>query len=46
MGSSGMQGSQSVVYLSDQNPALWQDMAQDGYILQKDIPAAAQPDPN
>jgi anionic cell wall polymer biosynthesis LytR-Cps2A-Psr (LCP) family protein len=46
MGSSGMQGSQSVVYLSDQNPALWQDMAQDGYILQKAIPAAAQPDPN
>jgi LCP family protein required for cell wall assembly len=45
MGSSGMQGSQSVVYLSDQNAALWQDMAQDGYILQKDIPAAAQPDP-
>jgi len=45
MGSSGMQGSQSVVYLSDQNTALWQDMAQDGYILQKDIPAAAQPDP-
>ena len=40
-----MQGSQSVVYLSDQNSALWQDMAQDGYILQKDIPAAAQPDP-
>ena len=45
IGSSGMQGSQSVVYLSDQNTALWQDMAQDGYILQKDIPAAAQPDP-
>jgi anionic cell wall polymer biosynthesis LytR-Cps2A-Psr (LCP) family protein len=46
MGSSGMQGSQSVVYLSDQNAALWQDMAQDGYIMQKAIPAAAQPDPN
>ena len=45
LGSSAMQGSQSVVYLSDQNSALWQDMAQDGYILQKDIPAAAQPDP-
>ena len=46
MGSSGMQGSQSVVYLSDQNAALWQDMAQDGSIMQKAIPAAAQPDPN
>ncbi|HLB39295.1 MAG TPA: LCP family protein [Actinomycetota bacterium] len=45
MGSSGMQGSQSVVYLSDQNTALWQDLAADGFILQKDIPAAAQPDP-
>jgi LCP family protein required for cell wall assembly len=45
LGTSAMVGSQSVVNLSDQNQALWQDMAADGYILQKDIPAAAQPDP-
>jgi LCP family protein required for cell wall assembly len=45
IGSSHMQGSQSVVYLSDQNPALWQDLAQDGYILKNAIPAAARPDP-
>jgi LCP family protein required for cell wall assembly len=45
MGGTGMQGSQSVVYLSDENHALWQDLAQDGYILQKDIPEAAQPAP-
>jgi hypothetical protein len=46
MGTSGMVGSQSVVHLSDANQALWQDMAADGYILEKDIPAAAQPAPN
>jgi LCP family protein required for cell wall assembly len=46
MGTSGMVGSESVVHLSDQNQVLWQDLAADGYILQKDIPAAAQPDPN
>jgi len=45
LGTSGMVGSQSVVHLSDQNQALWQDLNADGYILQKDIPAAAQPDP-
>jgi LCP family protein required for cell wall assembly len=45
LGQSHMLGTQSVVFLSDQNTALWQDMAQDGYILQKDIPALAQPDP-
>jgi hypothetical protein len=45
IGSSGTVGSQSIVNLSDQNTALWQDMASDGYILQKGIPAAAQPDP-
>ena len=45
LGTTGMQGSESVVNLSDQNQALWQDLAADGYILQKDIPAAAQPDP-
>jgi LCP family protein required for cell wall assembly len=46
LGTSGMVGTQSVVHLSDANQALWQDMAADGYILQKDIPAAAQPAPN
>jgi LCP family protein required for cell wall assembly len=46
MGTSGMVGTESVVHLSDANQALWQDLAADGYILQKDIPAAAQPAPN
>ena len=41
----GTQGGQSVVYLTDENKALWQDMAADGYILQKDIPHAFQPSP-
>jgi polyisoprenyl-teichoic acid--peptidoglycan teichoic acid transferase len=45
IGTSGMLGSQSIVNLSDANNALWQDMAQDGFILQKAIPANAQPDP-
>ena len=45
MGTSAMQGTQSIVNLSDANTALWQDMAQDGFILQKAIPANAQPDP-
>jgi polyisoprenyl-teichoic acid--peptidoglycan teichoic acid transferase len=45
LGTSGMSGSQSIVNLSSDNQALWQDLNQDGYILQKDIPAAAQPDP-
>ena len=45
IGSSATVGTQSIVNLSDENAALWQDMAQDGYLLQKDIPAAAQPDP-
>src|SRR6185503_3292191 len=45
IGTSGMSGSQSIVNLSDANNALWQDMAQDGFILQKAIPANAQPDP-
>jgi LCP family protein required for cell wall assembly len=45
IGSSDMLGSQSIVRLSDANNALWQDMAQDGFILQKAIPANAQPDP-
>ncbi len=45
LGQSDMNGSQSIVRLSDENGALWQDMAQDGFILQKAIPANAQPDP-
>jgi polyisoprenyl-teichoic acid--peptidoglycan teichoic acid transferase len=45
LGTSGMAGSTSIVNLSPENQQLWQDMAQDGYILQKDIPAAAQPAP-
>jgi len=46
LGTSGMVGSQSVVHLSDANQALWQDLGADGYILEKDIPATAQPAPN
>lgn len=38
-GSVGSEGGISVVYLSDSNQALWQDMATDGYILKKAIPA-------
>jgi len=45
MGTSGMQGSQSIVNLSPDNQALWQDMAKDGYIKDGAIPAAAQPAP-
>lgn len=45
LGTSAMQGTQSIVNLSDANNALWQDLNQDGFILQKAIPAAAQPDP-
>jgi LCP family protein required for cell wall assembly len=45
MGLAHMQGTQSIVTLSPDNGPLWQDMNQDGYILQKDIPAAAQPAP-
>jgi LCP family protein required for cell wall assembly len=44
-GTSAMQGSQSVVNLSPENQQLWQDMAQDGYILSKDIPKDATPAP-
>jgi polyisoprenyl-teichoic acid--peptidoglycan teichoic acid transferase len=46
LGTSGTVGSESVVHLSDTNHALWQDLNADGYILQKDIPSAAQPAPN
>jgi polyisoprenyl-teichoic acid--peptidoglycan teichoic acid transferase len=45
LGTSAMQGTQSIVNLSDANIALWQDLNQDGFILQKAIPATAQPDP-
>jgi polyisoprenyl-teichoic acid--peptidoglycan teichoic acid transferase len=45
LGTSAMQGTQSIVNLSDANNALWQDLNQDGFILQKAIPAMAQPDP-
>jgi LCP family protein required for cell wall assembly len=45
MGHSGSVGSQSVVNLSDSNQPLFQDIGADGYILQKDIPASARPDP-
>ena len=46
LGTSGMVGSESIVNLSPENQALWQDLNADGYILQKDIPAAAQPAPS
>jgi LCP family protein required for cell wall assembly len=45
IGTSAMQGTQSIVNLSPDNQALWQDLAKDGYILQKNIPALAQPAP-
>jgi LCP family protein required for cell wall assembly len=45
MGTASMQGTQSIVNLSPDNQGLWQDMAQDGFILNKAIPAAAQPAP-
>jgi polyisoprenyl-teichoic acid--peptidoglycan teichoic acid transferase len=45
LGVSDFVGTQSIVRLSPDNAALWQDLAQDGYILQKNIPSAAQPAP-
>lgn len=33
----------SVVTLSSENQALWDDMGADGYILERDVPDAAQP---
>ena len=45
LGTPLMQGTQSIVDLSPDNQALWQDLAKDGYILQKNIPALAQPAP-
>jgi LCP family protein required for cell wall assembly len=41
VGSSAMQGGTSVVQLSSENDALWKDLAADGYIMPKAIPAAA-----
>ena len=43
LGTSAMQGTQSIVNLSPENQALWQDMNQDGYILSKDIPRKPRP---
>jgi LCP family protein required for cell wall assembly len=45
LGTSAMQGTQSIVNLSPENQALWQDMAQDGYILKNAIPKNATPAP-
>ncbi len=45
MGTSAMNGTQSIVNLSPDNQALWQDMAKDGYILKNAIPKAATPAP-
>jgi anionic cell wall polymer biosynthesis LytR-Cps2A-Psr (LCP) family protein len=45
IGTAVMQGTQSIVQLSDANKALWADLNQDGFILQKAIPSEAQPDP-
>jgi LCP family protein required for cell wall assembly len=44
-GTTGMEGSQSVVHLSDSNSALWQKLGANGFLLQKDIPPGFQPDP-
>ncbi|HJX08326.1 MAG TPA: hypothetical protein VJ736_09680, partial [Actinomycetota bacterium] len=45
MGTAVMQGTQSIVNLSPDNQALWQDMAQDGFILKNAIPKEATPAP-
>lgn len=45
MGSTATVNGVSIVQLSSANKALWQDMAKDGYILQKNIPAAAEMTP-
>jgi len=45
LGTAVMQGTQSVVNLSPDNQALWQDMAQDGFILKNAIPKEATPAP-
>ena len=43
MGSVGTAGSMSIVNLSSANQPLFKDIAADGFILQRDIPAQAQP---
>jgi len=45
MGTSAMNGTQSIVNLSPDNQALWQDMAKDGFILKNAIPKNATPAP-
>ncbi|HEX6844671.1 MAG TPA: LCP family protein [Actinomycetota bacterium] len=42
-GGTGTVGGMSVVQLDPGNQALWQDLAKDGFILQKAIPAEYQP---
>ncbi|MEX0985561.1 MAG: LCP family protein [Actinomycetota bacterium] len=42
VGATGSAGSISIVVLSGDNEALWADMAEDGYILAKNIPALAR----
>ncbi len=42
LGSSGSAGGSSIVNLSADNQALWQDMAADGYIAPKAVPDAAR----
>jgi LCP family protein required for cell wall assembly len=37
-GTTGMQGTQSVVYLSSDAPGYFEDLKADGYILKKDLP--------
>jgi polyisoprenyl-teichoic acid--peptidoglycan teichoic acid transferase len=44
-GHTGSAGGSSVVYLSESNQPLFQDIGADGYILTKDIPASSRPDP-
>jgi LCP family protein required for cell wall assembly len=44
LGSTATINGSSVVQLSSANAALWRDLAADGYIAKKDIPAGAQPE--
>jgi LCP family protein required for cell wall assembly len=39
IGTNGNESGRSVVYLADSNRPLWDDLAADGYILAKDVPA-------
>lgn len=45
LGTSGTVSGKSVVNLSDDNQALWADLAQDGYILPKAVPTASTVQP-